>query len=218
MPDKKHLHIDPEAPDPGGIRRALDIIRSGGVVVYPTSMLYGLGADATNRDAVSRVFSIKRRMETKPVSILINQKADILPLVAEIPDAARRIMERLWPGRVTLVFRASDFLPENLTAKTGKIGIRLPLHPAAKRLLADAGVPVTATSANLSGAPGCASIGEMPESILREADLVLDAGRLGGGVGSTVVDVTVFPPKILREGSVSAKDIREACLIGPSRG
>lgn len=153
MPDKKHLHIDPVNPDPKVIRRAIDIIRSGGIVVYPTSMLYGLGADATNREAVSRVFSIKGRMETKPVSILISQQTDVFPLVADIPHAARRIMERLWPGGVTLVFRASGFLPENLTAKTGKIGIRLPLHPAAKRLLKDAGVPVTATSANLSGLP-----------------------------------------------------------------
>lgn len=218
MPDKKHLHIDPVNPDPKVIRRAIDIIRSGGIVVYPTSMLYGLGADATNREAVSRVFSIKGRMETKPVSILISQQTDVFPLVADIPHAARRIMERLWPGGVTLVFRASGFLPENLTAKTGKIGIRLPLHPAAKRLLKDAGVPVTATSANLSGSPGCACIDEMPASILGEADLVLDAGRLGGGVGSTVVDITVFPPKILREGSVSAVDIRKACLGNSSRG
>ncbi len=214
MPDNKHLQIDPVNPDPGVIRRAIDTVRSGGVVVYPTSMLYGLGADATNREAISRVFSIKQRMETKPVSILISQQTDVFPLVADIPDAARRIMERLWPGGVTLVFRASGFLPENLTAKTGKIGIRLPLHPVAKRLLKDAGVPVTATSANLSGASGCADIDEMPESIRREADLVLDAGRLGGGVGSTVVDVTVFPPKILREGAVSAEVIRAAFRMG----
>ncbi len=192
------------------IHRAVDTIRSGGVVVYPTSMLYGLGADAANPEAVDRVFSIKQRMETNPVSILISRIEELERLVTNVPEAAQNIMNRLWPGKVTLVFFASAFLPENLTARTGKIGIRLPLHPVAKMLLKEAAFPVTATSANLSGEPGCGRIEEMAESILRGADLVLDAGVLAGGIGSTVVDVTVFPPKTLREGAVSAEDVQAA--------
>lgn len=216
MPDNKHLHIDPVEPDPGMIRRAVDTMRSGGVVVYPTSMLYGLGADAANRKAVDRVFSLKQRMDTKPVSILIGQVEDLERLVTNVPEAAQNIMDRVWPGKVTLVFFASTFLPENLTAGTGKIGIRLPLHPVAKMLLKEAGFPVTATSANLSGEPGCGRIEAMAESILREADLVLDAGVLAGGIGSTVVDVTVFPPKTLREGAISAEDIHAAASGFPT--
>lgn len=207
MPDSKHLHIDPETPDPDAIRRAVAVIRAGGVVIYPTSLLYGLGADATDRKAVQRVFSIKRRAATKPVSILIHQKSILPDLVREIPDAAREIMDRLWPGKVTLVFYASAAIPEILTAGTGKIGIRLPLHPVAKMFMKAAGVPVTATSANLSGDAGGGGIAEIAESVCRQADLILDAGPLPGGVGSTVVDVTVSPPTILREGAVSAAHV-----------
>jgi len=206
--DRKHLHIDPAHPDPDAIRRAAILIRDGGVVVYPTSLLYGLGADALNPNAVDRVFAVKRRAATKPVSVLINGRQDLDCLAADIPAAASVLMERLWPGRVTLVFRAACGLPPNLTAGTGKIGIRLPLHPVAKKLLEAAAMPVTATSANLSGGPACASILDMPETLLREADLILDAGELPGGAGSTVIDVTLSPPVILREGAVSASAVR----------
>ena len=210
MQDRKHLYIDPAQPDPDAIRRAATVIRDGGVVVYPTSLLYGLGADALNPDAVDRVFAVKRRAATKPVSILINSRQDLDYLAAEIPAAAEVLMDRLWPGKVTLVFRTTAGLPINLTAGTGKIGIRLPLHPVAKKLLEEAGRPVTATSANLSGGPACASVPDMPETLLRAADLILDAGGLPGGAGSTVIDVTLSPPVILREGAVSAGAVRAA--------
>lgn len=213
MPGEKHLHIDPGAPDAFAIRRAASIIRNGGVVVYPTSLLYGLGVDATNHGAVSRVFSIKRRMASNPVSILINRKEDLADIVMAVPDAAKRIMDRLWPGKITLVFFASGNLPENLTAKTGKIGIRLPLHPVAKMLVDAAGTPLTATSVNLSGDPACDRTEEIPEAINRAVDLILDAGPLPGGAGSTVVDVTVCPPRILREGAVSAEKVLAACKM-----
>ena len=210
MRDRKHLHIETDNPDPDAIRRAASAVRDGGVVVYPTSLLYGLGADALNPDAVDRVFAVKRRAATKPVSVLVNSRQDLAGLAAEIPEAAHLLMERLWPGKVTLIFRAIAGLPDSLTAGTGKIGIRLPLHTVAKKLIEEVGRPVTATSANLSGAPGCASIGDMPGTLLREADLILDAGVLPGGLGSTVIDVTLSPPVILREGAVSASAVSAA--------
>ncbi len=216
--NRKILSIDAAHPDPGAIRRAAEIVRAGGVVVYPTSLLYGLGADATRAAAVKRIFAIKQRIPEKPVSVLINRKEDLPGLVTGIPDAARSIMDRLWPGKVTLVFHASATLPGTLTANTGKIGIRLPLHPAARMLLETLAIPVTATSANISGDPGGWRIEEMPEAIIRAVDLVLDAGPLPGGPGSTVVDVTVDPPAILRQGAVSAADVRAACRSGSLRG
>ena len=205
--DNKHIHIDSRNPEPQKVSHAVSIIRSGGVVIYPTRSLYGLGADATNPEAIARVFSIKRRAPEKPVSILINRKSHLNELVTCVSDEAASIMELFWPGKVTLVFFASDIVPHNLTAQTGKIGIRLPLHPVAAAMLEAADLPVTATSANISGDPGCARIDDIPLSIIEKVDLVVDAGELLGGVGSTVVDVTVNPPKILREGAVSAGSI-----------
>ncbi|MDH3882554.1 MAG: Sua5/YciO/YrdC/YwlC family protein, partial [Desulfobacteraceae bacterium] len=112
-----------------------------------------------------------------------------------------------WPGRVTLVFDARDTLPGLLTAQTGKIGVRLPGHPVAAEILRQVKGPVTGTSANLSGRPGCSRLADMGFQITGQVDLVLDAGTLQGGIGSTVVDVTEAPPRILREGQVTAGQI-----------
>ncbi len=110
-------------------------------------------------------------------------------------------------GKVTVVYDAAASLPERLTAGTGKIGIRLPAHPVAAALVKTLSFPITATSANLSGRPGCSQIADLDPRVTDEVDLVLDAGPLAGGMGSSVVDVTVDPPRILREGAVSSTDI-----------
>jgi L-threonylcarbamoyladenylate synthase len=116
-------------------------------------------------------------------------------------------MNCFWPGAVTLIFRAKDTLPTNLTANTGKVGIRMPQHPVALALSKSVGGPLTATSANITGSSGCSTVSDIDPRISNKVDLILDAGSLKGGVGSTVVDVTVDPPKILREGAISEKDI-----------
>jgi L-threonylcarbamoyladenylate synthase len=199
--------IDPLAPDPSVILAAADIIRAGGVIVFPTRNLYGLGADAFNADAVVRVFRIKRRPPDNPVSILIRSRADVDGLVAHIPAAARKLMDRFWPGRMTIVFAARPEVPPALTAGTGKIGIRVPQHPAAVALTAALDRPITGTSANLSGMPGVHRISDLPEAIIKNVDLVLDAGDLKIGIGSTVVDVTIDPPQVLREGEVCMQEL-----------
>lgn len=208
--DAPIIAVDNRMPDPAVIERAASIIRSGGVVVFPTQILYGLAADALNPTAVARVYEIKRRIAGNPVSVLISRTESLRSLVTGIPDAARLLMDRLWPGGVTLVFEADPRIPENLTAGTGKIGVRLPMQPITAVLCRAVDTPITATSANISGSPGCSRIDALPEAIRREVDLILDAGPLPGGAGSTVVDVTVVPPKILREGVISAERIRAA--------
>jgi len=116
-------------------------------------------------------------------------------------------MDQFWPGRVTLVFEAAGTLPHQLTAGTAKIGIRLPGHPVAAALVKSLGRPLTGTSANLSGRPGCRCIDDLDPQLIKQLDIVLDAGPLKGGTGSTVVDVTQDMPKILREGEISGKEI-----------
>lgn len=205
--------VDPAAPDSALIGRAAELIKAGGLVVFPTRALYGIGADIYQPDAVSRVFTVKRRTSDKPISVLIRSESQLNDLAAEIPDTARRLMDRFWPGLITLVFTAQPAVPSALTGNFGKIGIRMPAHPVAATLLAQLSHPITGTSANLSGQPGCAQISGLAAEIGKEMAMILDAGPLAGGAGSTVVDVTTAPLIVLREGTVSEIDIRN-CLKG----
>lgn len=194
--------IDADCPDPSLIAQAARIIQTGGLVVFPTRTLYGMGVDALNIDAVNRLFRVKHRPTRNPVSVLIKSADDLARLAAEIPLQAVRFMEAFWPGRLTIVFAARPDVPSVLTAGTGKIGIRVPEHPVAVQLVASVKTPLTATSANLSGHPGADRIDQLPSRLIQGVDLVLDAGKLAGGIGSTVVDVTTDPPTIIREGAI----------------
>ena len=203
----KTYKTSPEHPDPEAINAATAIIEKGGVIAFPTTCLYGLGADAFNPEAVARLYDIKQRPTQKPILILINRRTDLKRLVRHIPQAASRIMDRFWPGKITLVFEALPAVPECLTAGTGKIGIRQPGHPVAAALVKTFQGPVTGTSANLSGSPGCRQIADLDPQVARKLDLILDAGPLRGGSGSTVVDVTQDIPRILRVGQIGEQEI-----------
>ncbi len=202
--------IDPVSPDPGLIAEAVEVIKGGGIVSFPTTCLYGLGGDALKTGVVDRIFGLKKRSSDKPILVLVKDPGDLPGITQDISIAAAAIMERFWPGNVTIVFKAAESLPGNLTAGTCKIGVRVPVHPVTCALVKELGTPLTGTSANLSGRPGCAIVSEIDSAILDQVDLVLDAGRLKGGAGSTVVDVTGPVPGIMREGEVSAHDIMAA--------
>ncbi len=208
--------IDPHRPASDAIAEAADAIRRGGVVLFPTRLLYGLGADAANRDAVGRIFGLKGRPADKPILLLIGQKAQLSDLVADVPATAERLMAAFWPGRLTLVFRARPTVYRGLTAGTGKIGIRLCAHPVSAALATAVGGPITGTSANRSGEPGCARVSDLPPAMRERLALVLDAGPLPGGLGSTLLDVTTNPPTVLREGAVSETEIFR--ILGQSDG
>jgi len=169
--------------------------------MFPTQHLYGLGAAALNIKAVDKVFEIKQRPYNKPLLVLIHEQKDLTKLVQKIPSTAIRIMES----------------PANLTGGTGKIGVRMPQHPVALALAKALKSPITATSANITGNSGCSQVSDIDPLIAGRLDLILDAGPLKGGIGSTVVDVTHDFPKILREGAIPAKDIF-AVLGGPDIG
>lgn len=205
----KIVQTDPVCPQPEILDKAAEKINNSGVVVFPTWCLYGLAADAFNHDAVKKIFTIKNRLPDNPLLILVKDKQQIEKLVKEIPVSAKKLIERFWPGRLTLVFNAADTIPEILTGGTGKIGIRLPEHPVAMALLNKLENPVTGTSANISGEPGCKKIEDMDLSIIENTDLTLDAGVLKGGTGSSIVDVTMIPPRIIREGEVPESVIQD---------
>ena len=205
--DPRIKKINPVTPEPEIIAEAAAVIRQGGVLAFPTRCLYGLGADAFNPEAVERVVKIKQRSEQNPILVLIDSKKRLASLVKHIPPVADAIMDAFWPGRVTIVFEARNSLPAQLTAQTGKIGVRLPGHPVAAAIVQQVKGPVTGTSANLSGQPGCYRTQDLDPTIAGQLGLILDAGTLVGGIGSSVVDVTVTPPRILREGAVTTREV-----------
>jgi len=203
----KVYKINHEHPEPEVIQRAVILIKQGGMIAFPTRCLYGLGADAFNAEAVYRVFQLKKRPPQKPILILIDRRIQLERLVSHVSKAASGIMDQFWPGRVTLVFEAADTVPHFLTAGSGKIGIRLPGHPVAAALIESLESPLTGTSANLSGKPGCRCMDDLDPQLVQQLEAVLDAGVLKGGNGSTVVDVTGDIPRVLREGQISEKEI-----------
>jgi L-threonylcarbamoyladenylate synthase len=191
-----------------GLEVAGNIISGGGAVAFPTESFYGLGVDATNEKAVQRLFAIKKRESEHPVLILIPTREMLDQHVAHIPDVANTLIREFWPGGLTLVFEAGPKTPRSLTAGTGKIGVRLSSHPIATGLAQNAGLPITGTSANVSGEPACIKAEEVSRSLGKTVDLILDGGETEGGKGSTILDVTVKPPRVLREGMVSREDLK----------
>jgi L-threonylcarbamoyladenylate synthase len=205
------IKINCDDPEPEIIKEAADIIRQGGVVAFPTRCLYGLGADAFDSAAVDRVIHIKQRPADNPILVLIDSQQRLKDLVIQIPPASEALMQAFWPGRLTLVFEAQKTLPHQLTAGSQKIGVRIPGHAVAFALVKQVGGPITGTSANISGHPGCHRVPDLDPQITTQVDMTLDGGMLERGVGSTVIDITVDPPRILREGQVSTEEIWD-CL------
>lgn len=190
-----------------GVARAAEVVRRGGLVVYPTDTLYALGADALDEKAVEEVFGAKKRPGHMAISVAVASPEELAALV-HLNDPARRIAQRLLPGGVTLVLRAKPGVPEVLLGGTGKLGVRIPDHAVALALLRIAG-PLTATSANRHGGNDPATVADARDQLGGAAELYLDAGRLAGRA-STVVDVSGGEATILREGIVPAREVLDA--------
>jgi L-threonylcarbamoyladenylate synthase len=196
------LVVDASRPASAVLETATRILRSGGLVAFPTETFYGLGARALDPVAVARIFEAKGRPEDKPLLVLVDSLAMVHRVAGEVPARAHRLMERYWPGALTLVLLAHADLPTMLTAGTGTIGVRLSGHPVARALVAATGEPVTAPSANLHGAASPRTADEVIVSLGAGVDLVLDAGPTRGGPASTVLDLTRTPAVVLRAGAV----------------
>jgi L-threonylcarbamoyladenylate synthase len=187
--------------------RAASVLRKGGLVAFPTDTLYALGADASNRLAVRRVFAAKGRRPRTPIPLLVADLTMAIQLVGELPEAAVRLAERYWPGPLTLVVPAPHTICTLLTAGTGRIGLRVPDAAVALALIRRFGGPVTGTSANRSGGKDPLDAHEVLRQLGKRVDLVLDGGPVAGGSPSTVLDVTMSPPVIVRQGPVRQEEI-----------
>ncbi len=198
------------ATDPRAIPRALEILRGGGLVAFPTDTIYGLGALAHDGDAIASIYVAKERPPEKAIPILIWDAADLDKAAADVPEMAHRLAARFWPGPLTLVVPKRAGLPEAVSA-TATVGVRVPDHPVARRLLRAAG-PMAVTSANRSGGENARRAEAVLAQLNGRIPLVLDGGETPGGVASTVVDCTGAEPVILREGPVTIEQIRGAIL------
>ncbi len=191
------------------LREAGEVVRGGGVIAFPTETFYGLGVDPFNVPAVQRLYDLKGRSpQTSPILVLIRSRRELRALVSEITPAAERLMQACWPGPLTLVFRAAEAVPSVLTAGTGTIGVRLSVYPDVQRVLEIIGGPLTGTSANRTGQPPATTADEVERAFGADVDLIVNGGPTPGGLPTTVVDTTVCPPRLIREGCVSQTALR----------
>ena len=204
------LKISRDQPDLAVLKHAAEHIRRGDVIGIPTDTLYGLAADPFNLAAVERVFSIKGRAETKALPILVASMEQVPVLAREVPEPFHHLAKAFWPGALTLIVDASDRIPLKVTGNTGRIALRWPKCPVVCALIAQAGVPVTGTSANLSGFPPCSSAAQVLKQLGDRIPLILDAGETGRTLPSTIIDVRHGEWRIVREGAISEDEILRA--------
>lgn len=198
---------------PFEIERAVAALRQGGVIVYPTETLYGLGVDATNESALERLAALKGRDRGKPVSVLVASRAMLDQIVETVPAVAERLMNEFWPGALTLAFAARAGLSPVLTGGGVTIAARISSHPIARALVERLGRPVTSTSANPGGSPPAVEVTQARAYFADAVDVYVDGDRTPGGPGSTVVDCTADEFVVVREGAIPAARIAAVARV-----
>lgn len=196
-----------DSADPEAVEKAVSLLRAGRVIAHPTDTVYGVAADAGNADAVALLYEVKRRPRDKAIPLLLADADNVNRVAAHIPEIAHVLAARFWPGGLTMVVPAADWLPDVLTAGGDTVAVRLPDHDVPRELARRLGRPLAATSGNLSGHPSPVTAGDVAKQLGDRIPLVLDAGPAPGGVASTVVDLTGDRPRILRDGAISRDEL-----------
>jgi L-threonylcarbamoyladenylate synthase len=194
------LKVKPENPDPEKIQLAAEIIQRGGLVAFPTETVYGLGADALNSEAVLALFNAKKRPLDNPPIVHVADPAEVSRLVVEVPKKAKLLMEKFWPGPLTLIFKRSSLVPKVTVAGLDTVAVRMPKHKVALELIRQSRCSIAAPSANLAGKPSPTTAQHVYEDLNGRIDAIIDGGPTNIGVESTVVDLSVDPPMLLRPG------------------
>jgi len=205
------VKISSEKPETSLIRYAADQIRAGEVLGMPTDTFYGLAADPFNLRAVDRVYDIKTRSRHKPLSLLIESVDQAEELALALPQEFDQLARRFWPGPLTIIIRAGSRLPLKVTANTGNVALRIPQSKIALAVVQAAGIPITATSANLSGAAECTTAEAVRDQLQGRISIIVDGGTSPREVASTIVDLTDSEARwrILREGAIPAQEISQ---------
>ncbi len=200
------IAVDKASPDLD--RRIIQVLGIGGIMVYPTDTFYGLGASAFSSTAIQNIYRLKHRNKSKPLSLVISDFNMLESIACDLPPVLRDLDHKFWPGPLTLIVNVSPDLPVDLLGSGKTIGVRVPDHTWLRQLIHKAGFPLTATSANLSGEKEIADPAEAVRLFTGKVDLIVDGGITRGGRASTVLDLTVSPFQVLREGAVSRRDLQ----------
>jgi L-threonylcarbamoyladenylate synthase len=203
----KVVKVDPENIDYNIIREAADIINRGGIVVFPTETVYGIGADAFNDEAVDKIFKAKGRPQDNPLIVHIAEFHELYDLALVVPENAELLAEKFWPGPLTMVLYKKKILSDKITAGLNTAAIRLPVNKIALALIKESKKPIAAPSANISGRPSPTEVSHVIEDLMGKVDMIIDGGSTYIGLESTVVDMTSSVPMILRPGGVTREDI-----------
>jgi len=191
------------------IKEALKALKKGGIVAYPTESFYALGVMANDKTALKKLYALKKRPLEKALPLIVGNEKILKSIVKSIPPQAEKLIKKYWPGPLTIIFYAKENLPQMLTGKKNKIAIRIPGESFALHLAKAADFPITATSANPSGKPPAQSAEEVINYFKEDIDLVVDQGKTPGGEPSTIIDVTVIPLRVLREGKISLSKLQK---------
>jgi L-threonylcarbamoyladenylate synthase len=193
------------------VERAVEIIKKGGIVAFPTDTVYGLGGDAFNVKAAERIYRVKQRSLNMPLPVLLADAAGLEDVAADVPEIARCLIKRFWPGGLTLVLTKKKSVPDIITAGGKKVAVRVPDHPVPLSLVRGSGSPIIGTSANISYEPSPLTAWDVEKQLGGMVDMIVDGGKCPGEVASTVVDVTGQTPFVLRRGIISEEEIKKAC-------
>ncbi|MEO0078888.1 MAG: L-threonylcarbamoyladenylate synthase [candidate division WOR-3 bacterium] len=211
------LHLNPDDPDRNAIAQAAVVLKRSGVAVFPTETVYGLGADLRSAAGIERVFRIKRRPPDLPLMIHCANQMQARFYLAEWSERAEMLARVYWPGPLALVLRRSDVVP-GIVAGGKSVGIRVVADRVAQELIDELGAPIAGTSANRHGHPATSRFDRIEREVIDEVDVALDSGRCGEEVASTVLDLTVDPPRVVRAGVVPVAGIEEVLrlkVVGP---
>jgi len=184
------------------VMEAVNILKAGGIIAYPTESFYALGAMALNEKAVKKIFDLKNRPYGKPLPLIVDDIQTLLTAAKEIPDQAVEIINKFWPGPLTMIFEARKEVPLLITGESRNVAVRIPGESVALQIAKAIKMPVTATSANLSSMQPAIDAESVLSYFGENIDLLLDGGKAPGGKPSTILDVTVTPARILREGNI----------------
>lgn len=203
------IKIDENHIDKRLMEEAVEIIKNGGLVAFPTETVYGLGANGLDEEAVEKIFLAKGRPQDNPLILHVHSTEQVKELVVEIPEIARICMEKFWPGPITFLLKRSQIVPAIITAGLDTVAIRMPENKIALELIRQANTPIAAPSANISGRPSPTSANHVIEDLMGKVHMIIDGGETGVGLESTVLDLSGDLPMILRPGGVTREQLAQ---------